>query len=140
MIHRGCSTCSAYVIPPAPPGNISITTKEPIFVKSYINAYETAFNQSNVNYQVALNKYQHFSPSDINDNFVPGTFGYYERYSSSISNSQSNIIIDRLKDDLKVYFGTPYLFVSAGSGSGPGFMYLNWIIVTYGVPYVMNVS
>jgi len=36
--------------------------------------------------------------------------------------------------------GIPYLFVSAGSGGGSGFMYLNWIIVTYGVPYVVSVS
>jgi hypothetical protein len=32
----------------------------------------------------------------------------------------------------------PYLFVSAGSGAGAGFIYLDWIIVTYGVPYVVN--
>ena len=32
------------------------------------------------------------------------------------------------------------LFVSAGSGGGSGFMYLDWIIVTYGVPYVASVS
>jgi len=32
------------------------------------------------------------------------------------------------------------LFVSSGSGGGPGFMYLDWIIVTYGVPYVVSVS
>jgi len=45
-----------------------------------------------------------------------------------------------LQDDASVYYGTPYLFVSAGSGGGSGFMYLNWIIVTYGVPYVVSVS
>ena len=39
-----------------------------------------------------------------------------------------------------VYGGTPYLFVSAGSGGGSGFMYLNWIIVTYGIPYIVNIS
>ncbi len=39
-----------------------------------------------------------------------------------------------------VYGGTPYLFVSACSGGGSGFMYLNWIIVTYGIPYVVNIS
>jgi hypothetical protein len=39
-----------------------------------------------------------------------------------------------------MYFGIPYSFVSAGSGGGPGFMYLNWIIVTYGVPYIVDVS
>jgi len=39
----GCSH-KAYAIPPAPPGNIS-TTGEPIFVQSYMNAYNTAFNQ-----------------------------------------------------------------------------------------------
>jgi hypothetical protein len=58
----------------------------------------------------------------------------------SIGNSQSNIIIGELKDDLKVYSGIPYLFVSAGSGGGSGFMYINWIIVTYGVPYVISLS
>ncbi len=59
---------------------------------------------------------------------------------ASIGNSQSNIIIDDLKNDLGVYSGIPYLFVSAGSGGGPGFMYLNWIIVTYGAPYVISIS
>jgi len=39
-----------------------------------------------------------------------------------------------------VYGGIPYLFVSAGSGGGSGFMYLNWITVTYGIPYVVNIS
>ncbi len=84
--------------------------------------------------------YSPFTYSEVDSNFVPGTFGYYEGYTGSISNSQSTITIDKLKNDLKVYFGTPYLFISAGSGGGPGFMYLNWIIVTYGVPYVVSVS
>jgi len=133
-------SCShkAYAIPPAPPGNIS-TTGEPIFVQSYINAYDTAFNQP-VNRQYALNKY--YRPilvDNINSNFINGTFGYLERYSSR-DNSQSNIIIKELKDELSEYYGQPYLFISTGSGGGSGFMYLNWIIVTYGVPYVVSVS
>ena len=100
-----------------------------------------AFNQpSSINYQKALHKYLSFTYSEVDSNFVPGTFGYYEGYTGSISNLQSTIIIDKLKDDLKVYFGTPYLFISAGSGGGTGFMYLNWIIVTYGIPYVVGVS
>jgi hypothetical protein len=130
---------SAYAIPPAPPGNISTITGEPIFVQSYINAYNTAFNQP-VNRQYALNKY--YRPIlvyNINSNFINGTFGYLERYSSR-DNSQSNIIIKELKDELSEYYGQPYLFISTGSGGGSGFMYLNWIIVTYGVPYVVSVS
>jgi len=39
-----------------------------------------------------------------------------------------------------VYNGNSYLFISAGSGGGSGFMYLDWVIVTYGVPYVVSVS
>lgn len=39
-----------------------------------------------------------------------------------------------------MYSETPYLFISAGSGGGSGFMYLDWVIVTYGVPYVVSVS
>ncbi len=84
--------------------------------------------------------YLPFTHSEVDSNFVPGTFGYYEGYTGSISNSQSTITIDKLKNDLKVYFGTPYLFISAGSGEGPGFMYLNWIIVTYVVPFVLSIS
>ncbi|MCQ4336797.1 MAG: hypothetical protein NO130_05355 [Sulfolobales archaeon] len=128
-----------YAIPPAPPANISTITGEPIFVQSYINAYNTAFNQS-VNFQYALNRY--YRPilvDNINSNFISGTFGYLERYSSR-GNSQSNIIIKELKDELSEYYGQPYLFISTGSGGGSGFMYLNWIIVTYGVPYVVSVS
>jgi hypothetical protein len=133
--------CSAYAISPAPPGNISATTKKPIFVQSYINAYNTAFNQP-ANRQNALYKYSPFYPNSqyINNNFVSGTFGYFEAYISNIGNQQSTLIINKLKDKLDVYTGTPYLFISAGSGDGSGFMYLNWIIVTYGVPYIVNIS
>jgi len=138
-----CSPYYAYAIPPAPPGNISTITGEPIFVQSYINAYNTAFNQEtsnfSQNYQVALNKYSYFTYGDVNGNFVSGTFGYKEEY-NSISNSQSNIIIGPLQDYANYYDGNPYLFISAGSGGGSGYMYLNWIIVTYGVPYVVSVS
>jgi hypothetical protein len=128
---------SAYAIPPNPPASTNTITGEPIFVQSYINAYNTAFNQP-VNRQYALNKYyQQFGPNEIDSNFIKGTFGYYERY---ISNLQSPLVIKQLIDDLSMYFGTPYLFISAGSGGGSGFMYLNWVIVTYGVPYVISVS
>jgi len=114
-----------------------------LFVQSYINAYNTAFNQTTPgfsgNYQRALNEYHKFTYSEINGNFVPGTFGYAEEY-NSISNSQSNIIIGPLEDNASVYNGNPYLFISAGSGGGSGYMYLDWVIVTYGVPYVVSVS
>jgi len=132
--------CKANAIPPAPPANISTTTGEPIFVKSYINAYETAFNQRNRNYQVALNNYQQFTSNDVNSNFVPGTFGYKEEYNGQGSNLGNSITINYLQDDASVYSGPPYLFISAGSGGGSGFMYLDWVIVTYGVPYVVSIS
>ena len=93
-------------------------------------------NDTNSNYQAPLYKYFTFTYSDVNSNFIPGTFGYNEQY-----NDESNsITIDYLQDDASMYSGTPYLFVSAGSGGGSGFMYLDWIIVTYGVPYVVSVS
>jgi hypothetical protein len=129
----------AYAIPPAPPGNIS-TTGEPIFVQSYINAYNTAFNQP-YNRQNALNKYQPFTWDDVNNNnFIPGTFGYQEQYNDQ-SNPSNSITIDYLQDDVNAYAsGNPYLFISAGSGGGSGYMYLDWVIVTYGVPYVISIS
>jgi len=136
-----CSTCSPYETRPNPPGRIycSIAGEcEPLFAQSYINAYNTAFNQP-VNYQKALYGYSNFYSTSqyINSDFIPGTFGYHEEY-NSLSQSQP-FYINYLQDDASMYAGTPYLFVSAGSGGGSGFMYLDWIIVTYGVPYVINV-
>jgi len=122
---------SAYAIQPNPPSAYTLKGG-PIFAQLYINAYNTAFNQTNRNYQEALKYYQQFTPNDTNSNFVPGTFGSLEENSS--------LIIQPLQDEASVYGGTPYLFVSTGSGAGPGFMYLDWIIVTYGVPYVVSVS
>ena len=72
---------SAYATPPMPPGIVFCPLKEecePIFAQSYINAYNTAFNQPNRNYQKALNKYQDFDSGNINSNFIPGTFGSRE--------------------------------------------------------------
>jgi hypothetical protein len=75
---------------------------------------------------------------EVNTNFVPGTFGSCEEY-NGLSQSQS-FVIHHLKDIISVYNRNPYLFISAGSGGGAGFMYLDWVIVTYGVPYVVSVS
>jgi len=116
----------------------STITGEPIFAQSYINAYNTAFNQLNRNYQKALYNYYDFTPNDTNSNFIPGTFGFKEEY--NMLSQSPPFIIHPLQDDANVYVGTPYLFVSAGSGGGSGFMYLDWIIVTYGVPYVISAS
>jgi len=134
----GCYPYYAYAIPPNPPASTITTTGEPIFAQSYINAYNTAFNQP-INPQKALYKYSPFLSSEVNSNtFVPGTFGYDEQYNNL--QSKTFFTINSLQDNLNVYTGTPYLFVSAGSGGGSGFMYLDWIIVTYGVPYVVSVS
>ncbi|MFP3316346.1 MAG: hypothetical protein RXN91_08415 [Caldivirga sp.] len=129
---------SAYATPPNPPTSTNTITRKPLPAQSYINAYNTAFNQP-YNHQLVLYKYHPFSPHSpyINSNFVNGTFGFKEEY---IVNLQSILTIHRLKNVLSAYNGMPYLFVSTGSGGGSGFMYLGWIIVTYGVPYVINVS
>jgi len=129
-------------IPPMPPAYfLCPLTGEcgPLFVQSYVNAYNTAFNQSNTNYQAPLYKYFTFTYSDVNSNFMPGTFGYNEQYNDQ-SNPSNSITIDYLQDEASMYSGTPYLFISVGSGGGSGYMYLDWIIVTYGVPYVINIS
>jgi len=99
------------------------------------------FNQP-PNRQVALYNYQYFNPGDVNSStFVLGTFGYDEQYNGQGSNLGGNsITIGPLQDDVNYYGGTPFLFISAGSGGGSGYMYLDWVIVTYGVPYVASVS
>jgi hypothetical protein len=137
---------SANAIPPMPPAYfLCPLTGEcgPLFVQSYINAYNTAFNQTTSafsgNYQKALNKYHTFTYGDVNSNFVNGTFGYNEQYNDQ-SNPSNTITIGPLQDIESVYEENPYLFISAGSGGRSGFMYLDWVIVTYGVPYVVSVS
>jgi len=132
-----CSPYYAYAIPPAPPANTS--SGEPIFAQSYINAYNTAFNQPS-NYQRALYRYSPFISNNTNNNFVNGTFGYAEQYNGQNDQLGNSITIDYLQDYEGVYSEPPYLFISAGSGGGSGYMYLDWIIVTYGVPYVASVS
>jgi hypothetical protein len=77
-----------------------------------------------------------FNYGEVNTDFVPGTFGSREEYNTP---SQS-FVRYHLQDNACVYDGSPYLFLSAGSGGGSGFMYLDWIIVTYGVPYIVSVS
>ena len=99
----GCD--SAYAIPPAPPASTNTITGEPIFVQSYINAYNTAFNQP-ANPQEALNNYNYFAYADINNNFIDGTFGFREEY---INNDGEPFYINYLQDDVNVYAGTPYL-------------------------------
>ena len=131
---------SAYAIPPMPPAHfLCPLTGEcgPLFVQSYINAYNTAFNQTNINYQYALYKYGYFYPSNVNNNFIKGTFGFHEEYDNTEELFKVKELVDNINNN---YIGIPYLFVSAGSGGGSGFMYLNWIIVTYGVPYVISIS
>jgi hypothetical protein len=135
-----CPNGECYAIPPNPPA--STINGEPIFVQSYINAYNTAFNQTtpgfSENYQKALYLYSGFTYYDVNNNFVNGTFGYQEEYNNG--NNGEAFRVGYLINSINNYFGAPYLFVSAGSGGGSGFMYLDWIIVTYGVPYVLSIS
>jgi hypothetical protein len=101
---------SAYPIPPAPPANT--INGEPIFAQSYINAYNTAFNQETSsfsgNYQEALYNYHRFTSSDVNSNFVDGTFGYKEEYNGQGSNLGNSITINYLQDNANYYDGTPY--------------------------------
>ena len=119
-----CSPYYAYAIPPAPPGNISTITGEPIFTQLYINAYNTAFNQQtsgyNLNYQRALNNYNYFTYSDVNSSFVTGTFGYDEEYNN---NNGEIFRVEHLADSINNFIGPPYLFVSAG------FRWRIWIYV-----------
>jgi len=96
---------NAYAIPPNPPANA--INGEPIFVQSYINAHNTAFNQETAgfkgNYQKAFYNYDRFTCRDVNSNFIPGTFGSHEEHNSL---SQSHpFIIRHLQDDESVYDG-----------------------------------
>jgi hypothetical protein len=90
-----------YVIPPNPPA--ATINGEPIFAQSYINAYNTAFNQP-VNHQVALYEYQPFTQSEVNtNNFMLGTFGYDEQYNNL--QSKTFFTIGPLQDNEGVYSG-----------------------------------
>ncbi|BFI73395.1 hypothetical protein YN1_3820 [Nanoarchaeota archaeon] len=115
----GCYHAEAII--PEPPSSY--------FIQSYHNAYQTAFVAEG---NVSLNNYQNpISPTGLSYGFIYGTFGYKEKY--------GNIRIDYLNANAQYYQGTPYLFISTGSGAGSGYMYLDWVIATFGVPYEINV-
>jgi len=70
-----------------------------------------------------LNNYLPFISNNTNSNFVCGTFGYDEKYISSL---QSSLTINFLQDISNAYYGQPYLFVSAGSRGSFGFHDYSW--------------
>ncbi|WP_243675807.1 hypothetical protein [Vulcanisaeta distributa] len=114
---------NAYALEPLPPSTY--------LAISYQNAYQTAFEAESGR---ALNNYQGINANRLNNypGFINGTFGYYEEYGDYPP-------IYYLIENLDNYQTSPYLFVSTGSGGGNGYMYLNWIIVTFGVPYELSV-
>ena len=125
----GCS--GAYAILPEPPAGVySQSSPLPFIVQSYQNAYETAFVAEG---HYALNNYPQgvLSYTSLAPQFVDGTFGYTESYGS--------VGINYLSANAQYYQGQPYLFISTGSGGGSGYMYLDWVIATFGVPYEINV-
>ncbi|WP_243675723.1 hypothetical protein [Vulcanisaeta distributa] len=120
----------AYALEPLPPSTY--------LAISYQNAYQTAFQAES---QRALNNYQEITYQGILNNlysgFINGTFGYKENYNGltiEIGNGGAPLI-----EDITNYQDIPYLFISVGSGGGSGYMYLNWIIATFGVPYELIV-
>ena len=64
--------------------------------------------------------------------FVNGTFGYYEE----VDSLPPVLALQVLES---IYEGQPYLYIAAGSGNPAGYMYLDWAIATFGVPYVVTV-
>ena len=93
---------SASAIPSMPPGIVfcPLTGEcEPIFTQSYINAYNTAFNQP-INSQRALYEYSYFYSTSqyINSNFVPGTFGYAEEYNNNGERFFINFLTDSINN------------------------------------------
>ena len=115
-------------------GMNAITPQPPYLyiAQSYENAYQTAFKAVG---NVALNKYKRgaLTYGFLSPEFISGTFGYQEVYNSILP-------IQPFIENTNNYNGYPYLFISAGSGGGNGYMYLNWIIATFGVPYEIIVT
>ena len=114
----GCSLFGCYsanAILPEPPSTY--------IAQSYQNAYETAFVAEG---HRALDNYQGILSNSLG--FIDGTFGYQEKYGNVPP-------ISPLSTSVQNYQGQPYLYISAGSGGGSGYMYLDWVIATFGVPY-----
>ena len=72
-----------------------------------------------------------YIPSGNVTRFINGTFGYQEKFEDSIP-------IGYLTAS-EGYSQQPYLFVSVSSGGSNGYMYLNWIIATFRIPYKTTV-
>ncbi|ADN49965.1 hypothetical protein [Vulcanisaeta distributa] len=114
----------AYALSPLSPSTYLAT--------SYQNAYQTAFEAEG---NVTLNLYNTIDYNSLKSEFINGTFGYNERYYSFVIGQENTINEPPLVEEIANYIDTPYLFISTGSGGGDGYMYLNWIIATFGVPY-----
>ena len=117
----GCTSANAII--PEPPSTY--------VAESYKNAYETAFKAEQ---NRELNLYPvRISLNNLPKEFINGTFGYKEIY-SGIQQPVSYLVSNSVN-----YQGQPYLFISTGSGGGSGFIYLNWIVATFGIPYMMSI-
>ncbi|MGC9106140.1 MAG: hypothetical protein ACP5HQ_06965 [Thermoprotei archaeon] len=122
------SSYSAQAIKPQPPYTY--------IAQSYENAYETAFLITNT----SLNKYHSitYPSSNFPSSFINGTFRYAEAYKDNNGNIYT--IQNPLVENINYYQqGQPYVFISAGSGGGSGYMYLDWVIGTFGVPYEITI-
>ncbi|WP_202795170.1 hypothetical protein [Vulcanisaeta moutnovskia] len=103
--------------------------------QSYQNAYKTAFAAE---LRTALNEFSKSPITYPSSNFpyslfINGTLGYAEQYENQYS------IGNPLIENVTYYQGQPYVFISAGSGGSPGYMYLDWVIGTFGVPYEITI-
>ena len=115
--------CNANATTPKPPSTH--------IVESHQNAYETA---SEAEGDISLNRYQQrITLASLPIEFINGTFGYQEYYPEV----QQPIIY--IIGNLNNYQGQLYLFISTGSGGGNGYMYLDWILVTFGIPYEIEI-
>ncbi|MGC9080007.1 MAG: hypothetical protein ACP5G1_04685, partial [Nanopusillaceae archaeon] len=102
--------------------------KSPIIAKSYYNAYLTTYK---VPGRIIPPFYLKISGNEIS--FIKGTFGYRDTIGGSIEEDPIVSNITYYQQD------KPFIFISAGSGGEKGILYLNWIIVTFGFPYVIEI-
>ena len=122
-----------HALPKGQFNGINAITPEPpttYIAESYQNAYETAF-EAEQNSELNLYPSSGISSSNLPKEFINGTFEYTEAYGGAG--------IYYLIDPINNYVEQPCLFISTGSGGGNGYMYLDWIITTFRVPYEVAV-
>ncbi|BBL45219.1 hypothetical protein MJ1_0040 [Nanobdella aerobiophila] len=108
----------------------------PALAISYYNSYQTAFEAED---DMQLSEFINYNGgkgisgilcNSLPNGFISGTFGYMEYCQGVYNRYIDNLVINNFGNQ-------PFIYFSAGDGGGTSYIYLDWLISSFGVPYVV---